>query len=143
MSSSFPSRLLAIVLLLVGVGAIAIVAYNAGIDAGVASAGASAAGATTVHVVRGFGGFFPWFFFFPFGFIFFILLISLLFRAFGWHGRGHYGRGWSGRPGDPRWGGGRESPFEAWHRQAHQGTPGSQGQPPDGNATPGTPSGPR
>ena len=106
MFGSFTSRLLAVVLLLVGVGALALVAYNAGVDAGVASVGTSAAGATTVHVVRGFGGFFPGFFFFPFGFLFFILFVSLIFRAFGWGGRGHRRHDWSGHSGDPRWGGG-------------------------------------
>ena len=143
MFGSFTSRLLAVVLLLVGVGALALVAYNAGVDAGVASVGTSAAGATTVHVVRGFGGFFPGFFFFPFGFLFFILFVSLIFRAFGWGGRGHRRHDWSGHSGDPRWGGGPGSRFEDWHRQAHRDAPGSQGQPPNGSATPGAPSAPR
>ncbi len=107
----------------VGIG---VTAYQVGLDQNVAVEVAETTGDGTV-VVTGPGwnrGFFP---FFPFGFLFpilFILLIFGLFRAMWWRG--------------PRWGGGPppsghepwEGHLEAWHREAHARSGGSTGQNP-------------
>jgi putative membrane protein len=46
----------------------------------------------------GYGGFHWWFLLFPFGFLFFWLLVALIFRTVLWRGRGPWGpgRGWQG-----------------------------------------------
>jgi putative membrane protein len=51
----------------------------------------------------GYGGFHWWFLFFPFGFLFFWLLVALIFRSVLWRGRGGpwggpggAGRSWEG-----------------------------------------------
>ena len=107
-------------LLLLGV--VAAVAYNVGLSSGAASDGATAPVAYGHWF--GFGGFF--------GFLIFILILALLFRAifrpWGWghHGwRGGYGPGWWGYKGTES----RDVPppfepmLESWHRRMHGETP--------------------
>ncbi len=84
-------------------GAVAGVAY----EAGLAAAGAGAAGAAAAYPY-----WHPGFFFFPFGFLFPLLFLFLIFglarAAFGGHRWGGYGR----------WGGPRM--LDEWHRELHE-----------------------
>ena len=125
MSGYGPRRGFGLLGFLVGLlflGVVAAVAYNVGLSTGAASDG------TTAPVVYGhwfgFGGFF--------GFLFFILILALLFRAifrpWGWghHGwRGGYGPGWWGYRGAET----RDVPppfepmLESWHRRMHGEAP--------------------
>lgn len=97
---------LAILAVLVATG-IAVVAYQAGLDAGIASS----ASTEVVRVVDGWRGpgFFPGFLFFPLFLVGFILLIrfALLPRAGHWHG-----------PAGP-WGHDPQARAAEWHRRQH------------------------
>ncbi|MBY5163482.1 hypothetical protein [Salsipaludibacter albus] len=104
---------IALALLLVTLaGAIAFVAYQAGIDAGVATAD----GTEVVRVVgrgwQGGPGFFPGFLFFPLFVVGFFVLARFLFRPWGGPGRG-----WYGPPGPHR--GDWEDRAADWHRRQH------------------------
>ena len=118
-----------VLVLLAGIG-IGVGVYNAGVHDGI-SQGLQQSGENTevVRVVdRGFRGGGYGYGFFPFGFIFFPLLvigIILLARAAFWGGRGGgpwrggpYGGGWGG-PG-PWAQGGPQQRFEDWHRRQHE-----------------------
>ena len=109
----FGGRLVAALILFVVTIAVAVVAYNLGVSAGVA-AGTGAATAAPVYVGLGAAGWFPWFLFFPFGFLFFILFFGLILRVVFWGGRGGHGH-YAAR----QWGDGPGSPFDEWHRRAH------------------------
>jgi len=119
--------LIAVVLLTLGVGALA---YNAGIAHGVAQGGtlaatsAGAAAAVPAPYAAApypppyayYGWHRPW----GFGFVafplFFFAFWFLVVRGIFWRRRAYYGRGWG------PWGGG----FEEWHRREHErmsGTP--------------------
>jgi hypothetical protein len=110
-----------VVLLLVGT---AIGGYNWGVQEGLERSG------DAVEVVRYWGHGFG----FPFGLLFFplLLLAVFAFRGFGWrrwdHDHGPGGPGAHGPGGHGRW----EQGFEDWHRRQHEaggGSSGSGGQP--------------
>ena len=145
---------LVLIAVVVGGGAIASTAYQAGLSQAVTTVAQGAAGAagttgTTVVVPaygygygwHGFGGGFGFFGFF--GFLLVLFLFFGLIRAIAFGGRGGWGRGWKGGgrwdgPGDHR------HPFESrarevfteLHREAHEG-------PSDKPAAPADPAGPR
>lgn len=109
------ARLLAIVLATILVGGGIYIAYQNGFDAGAVSAVAAQEGdGATVVVDHGWrrGGYG----FFPFGFLFPVLFLFLIFGAF------------RGRWGPPRWGYGpggigpeqMEQRLEEWHKKAHE-----------------------
>jgi hypothetical protein len=145
----FP-RVLAILLLIIGLGAVGAVAYDAGFTAGLVQ-GATESGATIVTRYPyggpgwGFGGLFG-----VLGVIVFLFLfLGLLRFAFGgprgrgpgwgpgWHGRGGWGPGADHDRGHDRFGPWEDRAREvhdAWHRgQSHEPTAGS-GPPAGGTA---------
>lgn len=103
------ARITLTIVLLAVASAIGLVAYQAGLDAGIASAD----GTDVVRVVgggwRGGPGFFPGFLFVPF--VFFGLFALARFTVGGW-GRGR-DRGWGGPPHD--W----DRRAQDWHRDQH------------------------
>ena len=126
-------RVLALVLVLFALLAIVVGAYNIGVSAGVASAGAGATAGPHAWGYAFAGGYgFPWFFVWPIFPILFIVFVALLFRAVVW-GRGPWGREpWSRGPGGPaplgsddwhdtRMEGGPSARLDEWHRRAHAG----------------------
>ncbi len=92
--------LLAVLVTIIVAGIAGIVGYSAGFQAGLVSTG----GAVVAPVVYGWGFGFPWFFGF-FGFLFVVVLLFGLFRAFarprwaGPMGPWGYGGGWGHRGG--------------------------------------------
>ena len=133
MNGRFFSRALAFVLLLVVLGGLGVLAYNAGLSAGVNQAAQVVVqDGQPVTVVPyapypywhgGFG-----FFGFIFWILGFFLIIGLLRAIFGW---GRWGRGgWGGRGyyGGPGGAGGPDGPYGSdrmdrvadWHRELHR-----------------------
>lgn len=116
------AKVLAIVLAVVLVGGGFYLAYQNGFDAGAVTTAAAENGETMVvdrgHWGRGGFGFFP------FGFLFPLLFLFLIFGAFRRWGppRGNYGPAWGGPP----WGGPGGGPehmekrLEEWHKKAHE-----------------------
>ena len=149
--------LLVLIVVVVGGGAIASTAYQAGLSqavTAVAQGAAGAAGTTGTTVVvpaygygygwHGFGWGFGFFGFF--GFLLVLFLVFGLIRAIAFGGRGGWGRGWKGGgrwdgPGDHR------HPFESrarevfteLHREAHEGPSDKPAAPAD-STEPRTPS---
>lgn len=89
-------------------GGVAGVAY----EAGLAAAGAGAPGAVVpAYPYYWHPGFFGFGFFgFLFPLLFLFLIFGLVRAAFGWGGRGGYGRYWGGGP----------RMFDEWHRELHE-----------------------
>ena len=142
-------RFLLVLVLVVGVFALAGVAYQVGINVAATQLAAPAAGgaATTPVVVPYYGYGHPFGFGFGiFGFLFFLLFLFLIVgliravafggRGRGWGGAGRHG-GWNGGMGGPgsttgdhgehfrnsAWGQRAHEVFEGWHREAHGDTP--------------------
>lgn len=122
-------RALAVVALVAVVVAIGVGVYNAGVGTGLAEAARQAAvSGEPVTVVPGYGYGYGWgpghgWGFFPFGILFWILGIFLIFglvrAAFGG------GRRWGGGPGGHGGPGGshddyRRQRFDEWHRRSHE-----------------------
>jgi hypothetical protein len=122
------------VLLLVGVG---VAAYNAGLDDGVRR-GAEAGQVVEVVGGHGYGWHGGWFF--PFGFLFFPLIIigTILLVRFAVGGRRFWGPGYGwGAAHGPASDEGRarfEDRFDEWHRRQHE--QGSTSPNPGGGTTP-------
>ena len=142
MSTGF--RVLAAILLVGLVAVIGVSVYNAGVDQGLAqNVAATASGSPAVAYPYGYvGPHWGWGGFGFFGIFFWILGIFLIFALlrgiFGWGrwGRHHghwsgYGPGYGGGygsgsgPGQGPGGDRRREMFDAWHRDAHQGSQGS------------------
>ena len=119
------ARVLAIVLAIVLVSGAIYLAYQNGFDAGAVTAATAENGeGTTVVVDHGWGrgGYGPGFF--PFGFLFPLLFLFLIFGAFrGRWGPPRWGNG-PGGPNGPGWGGPEhmERRLEEWHKKAHEQT---------------------
>ena len=146
--------LLVLIVFIIGGGAIATTAYQAGLSQAVTTvaqgAGAADGTAGTTVVVPAYGYGYGWHgfgwgfgFFGFFGFLLVLFVVFGLIRAIAFGGRGGWGRGWKGGgrwdgPGDHR------HPFESrarevfteLHREAHQG-------PSDKPAAPADPTEPR
>ena len=135
MNGRFFSRALAFVLLIVVVGGLGVLAYNAGVSAGITQAAQVVVqeGQPVTVVPYAYGpywhgggiGFFGIFFWI----IGFFLIIGLLRAIFGW-GRGGWGRGGWGKygyygPGGPGGPGASGAPYGServseWHRELHR-----------------------
>jgi hypothetical protein len=149
--------LLVLIVVVVGGGAIASTAYQAGLSQAVTTVAQGAAGAAgttgTTVVVPAYGYGYGWHgfgwgfgFFGFFGFLLVLFLVFGLIRAIAFGGRGGWGRGWKGGgrwdgPGDHR------HPFESrarevfteLHREAHEGPSDKPAAPAD-STEPRTPS---
>jgi hypothetical protein len=112
------SMVLAGVLAIAVVAAVGVYEYRAGVARGVEMSG-------KLPAAPGWGGapypYYGYWHFHPFGFVFPLLLLFLVFglarRMFGW------GR-WGGGPGYRRWN--NPSQLDEWHRKAHESMPETQ-----------------
>ena len=114
-------RVLAALLLVGLLAGVGIAIYNAGVSQGLVTTAAS--GAPLAAYPYYYPGFHFGWAFFPFGILFWILGIFLIFglirAAFGFGRWGRGGRDWGNHHGPSGYGGPRQH-FEDWHRQAHE-----------------------
>jgi hypothetical protein len=116
MNRTAVGRILAFILAIVVLGAVGVLAYNAGVAEGLAASGEAVGEGRFDRPYIGWG-------FGPFAILFWILIFFLFFgllRALLWGGPRHYGA-----PGGWHEGWGRDLPprFEDWHRRAHGDEP--------------------
>ena len=113
-------RVVLLLVIVVGAGALGVSAYNAGVTAGLAAGGeGSLAVAPVVYPYAGWGWHGGGFGFFGFlGFLFFLFLLFGLIRAATWGGRRAWGGG-PGRWGGPGWGSPGRHGSDRWHE--HEG----------------------